>query len=94
MSGLYETGYFTSGATLLIDQSIKHMLTKLRPQILNLIEVFGHTDNTLMSAVGNSYGDIYDTHLEWAKTSRLNDDKGTIPDGYMEYVMPILQGKM
>jgi len=47
-----------------------------------------------MSAIGNSYGDIYETHLEWAKTSRFNNDKGSIPDGYMEYIMPILQGKL
>ena len=43
-----------------------------------------------MSAIGNSYGDIYSTHLEWAKTSRLNDNKGSIQDGFMEYIMPIL----
>ena len=90
MSNLFESGYFESGATLLINQSIKHMLTELKPQALNLIEVFGHTDNVLMSAIGNSYGDIYDMHLEWAKTSRLNHTKGNIPDGYMKYVMPIL----
>jgi hypothetical protein len=47
-----------------------------------------------MSAIGNSYGDIYETHLEWAKNSRLNDNKGSIPDGYMENIMPILQGKL
>jgi hypothetical protein len=52
------------------------------------------TDNMLMSAIGNSYGDIYETHLEWAKTSRLNDDKGSIPLGFKEYIMPILQGKL
>jgi hypothetical protein len=28
-----------------------------------------------MSAIGNSYGDIYTTHLEWAADSRLNDEK-------------------
>ena len=94
LSGLYECGYFQPGATDLIDKGIKHMLSKLRPQILNLIEVFPFTDNVLMSAVGNSYGDIYETHLEWAQTSRLNDDRGSIPEGYMKYVMPILQGKL
>ena len=94
LSNLYECGYLKSGATALIDGSIKHMLDKIRPQALNLCEVWGFTDNLLMSAIGNSYGDIYETHLEWAKSSRLNDDKGSIPDGYMEYVMPILQGKL
>ena len=70
------------------------MLNKIRPQVLNLIEVFPFSDNVLMSAIGNSYGDIYETHLEWAKDSRLNHTKGNIPDGYIEYIMPILQGKL
>lgn len=94
MGGLYECGYFTQGAELLVSDSIKLLLTRLRPQILNIIESFGFTDNYLMSAIGNSYGDIYETHLEWAKTSRLNDNKGSIADGFMEFMMPILQGKL
>lgn len=50
----------------------------------------------LNSAIGNSYGDIYETHLRWAKNSRLNKTKAgdAIPDGYIEYVMPILKGKL
>ena len=53
-------------------------------------------DFELWSAVGNSYGDIYETHLEWAKDSRLNKTKlgDAIPDGYMEYMMPLLKGKL
>ena len=53
-------------------------------------------DELLSSAIGNSYGDIYETHLEWAKNSRLNQTKlgDAIPDGYMETIMPILKGKM
>ena len=94
LSGLYECGYLSSGSSLLIEQSVKRMLSELRPQILNLIEAFNYSDNILMSAVGNSYGDIYETHLAWAKSSRLNDNKGSIPDGYEEYLKPILQGKM
>jgi len=60
-----------------------------------MVEGYGFRDSVLVSAVGNSYGDIYTTHLEWAANSKLNDEKnGSIPDGYMEYIMPILQGKL
>ena len=50
----------------------------------------------LQSAIGNSFGDIYETHLKWAKESRLNTTKlgDAIPDGYMEYIMPILKAKL
>ena len=86
----YESGYLPKGAQTLINEAYKILLVKIRPQIIPLVETFGIPDSVLVSAVGNSYGDIYETHLEWAKTSRLNDDKGSIPDGYMEYIMPIL----
>ena len=68
----------------------------IRPQAVSIIESIGMHDQYLNSAIGNSYGDIYETHLEWAKTSRLNQTKAgdAIPDGYIEYMMPILKGKM
>ena len=77
-----------------MNEATKILLTKLRPQLIPIVEGFGFKDTVLNSAIGNSYGDIYETHLEWAKTSRLNDDKGSIPDGFMEYIMPILKGKL
>jgi hypothetical protein len=70
------------------------MLTRIRPQFIPLCELYPSTDNALMSAIGNSYGDIYETHLEWAQNSRLNQRKGAIQDGFMEHMMPILKGKL
>ena len=52
------------------------------------------SDEILCSAIGNSYGDIYNTHLEWAKNSRMNKNEDAIPDGFKEYMMPILKAKM
>ena len=74
------------------------LLTSLRPQIINIIESLypAEHDNYLLSAVGNHYGDIYETHLKWAKESRLNHTKlgDAIPEGYLEYIQPILKGKL
>ena len=69
---------------------------RIRPQALNIAEALDIKDEPLQSAIGNSYGDIYETHLEWAKNSRLNKTKqgDAIPDGYLEYMMPILKAKM
>jgi hypothetical protein len=87
----YESGYFKQGEMALINQAFKHLLKLLRPQMVPLVEGYRLRDSVLMSAVGNSYGDIYTTHLEWAQSSKLNDEKnGSIPDGFMEYIMPIL----
>ena len=42
----------------------------------------------------HSYGDIYETQLEWAKGSKLNKTQDAIPTGHKEYMLPILQGKL
>ena len=64
--------------------------------MLNIVESFGSDDTYMHSAIGNYYGDIYETHLARAKNSKLNHTKAgdAIPDGYMEYMHPILQGKL
>lgn len=41
-------------------EGVKVLLKKIRPQMLNLIEAIGWSDNVLVSAIGNSYGDIYE----------------------------------
>jgi len=54
------------------------------------------SDETLMSAIGNKYGDIYETHLKWAVDSRMNESRhgDAIPDGYLEYMLPLRHQKM
>ena len=68
--------------------------TEMRPLVVGILESAEVSDTLLQSAIGNSYGDIYETHLEWAKDSRLNKTKDAIPNGFMEYMMPVLKGKM
>jgi len=67
---------------------MKLVHSELRPQIVNIIESLPEYDGYLLSAIGNRYGDIYETHLEWAKNSRLNHTKAgdAIPDGFLETI--------
>lgn len=80
----------------MILDAIKKVNLILRPKVLQILESFDLPDHYLLSAIGNSYGDIYEKHLELAKDSRLNHTKSgdAIPDGYMEHIMPILKAKM
>ena len=97
----YECGYFTKlpdgqkFSSLILD-AIKILNARIRPYAISLIESLEITDNSLLSAIGNSYGDIYEKHLELAKGSRMNTTKAgdAIPDGYIENIMPILKAKM
>jgi hypothetical protein len=75
---------------------MKLLNARLRPQVISIVECFDYHDDFCQSAVGNSYGDIYETHLRWAKDSRLNHTKAgdAIPDGFHEYMMPILKAKL
>lgn len=90
----YEVGYFGANASQMLSESTKMCLKSLRPQIINLVESIKLPDSLLVSAIGNSYGDIYETHLKWAKENKCNQGKGAIPMGFMENIMPILKGKL
>ena len=95
--GLFECGYFQAGTRYseMILEAIKEVNRQLRPRILSIIEIYTMSDTTLQTAIGNSYGDIYETHLDWAKNSRMNtQNEDSIPDGFMDYMMPILKAKM
>ena len=87
----YDSGYFKKGDLILVDEATKNILKKLRPYAIPLIELHNIPDNLNISSIGNSYGDIYETQLEWAQNSRMNDPKnGSIPKGFNEYLLPIL----
>ena len=50
-------------------ESMKSALNQLRPHMVPLAELdtTSELDLTYLSAIGNEYGDIYETQLEWAK---------------------------
>lgn len=57
---LYETRFFPLGTARLILDAQKQLMVQLRPQMISLVEAFGYPDSILVSAIGNSYGDIYE----------------------------------
>jgi hypothetical protein len=67
ISVCYESGFFAGAPfSTFIDEAVKHVLKELRPYVISLIECYTIADEVLVSAIGNSYGDIYETHLRWA----------------------------
>ena len=60
-STLYEAGYFGPGTASILMEATKKLLVELRPQMIPLIEAWEFPDEVLVSAIGNSYGDIYET---------------------------------
>jgi acyl-CoA oxidase len=88
---LFDCGYFVPGANAAIFDGIKTLTASLRPQYISLVEGFDIPDCTLNSAIGNKYGDIYETYINLAVNSRLN--QRPVPKG-MEHMLPILTGKL
>ena len=64
----YETGFFGVGSNELLTKSMKQVLKELRPQMVPLTELKTNPemDMSYLSAIGNEYGDIYETQLDWA----------------------------
>lgn len=60
--------------------------------MVSLIETYKIPDQELISAIGNSYGDIYETQYKWATGSKLN--KHEVALGFEENILPILKGKL
>ena len=76
----YENGFFAPGTQGILLEASKRLMKDLRPQMVPLIEAWEFPDEVLISAIGNSYGDIYETQMEWARNSRLN--KTPVPKGF------------
>ena len=88
----YDAGYFEKGTQVLMGEAIKILLTRIRPQVIPLVELWGYHDTELVSAIGNSYGDIYETQLDWAKNSKYN--KEDVPPMFETMIKPFMMGKL
>jgi hypothetical protein len=58
---LFSSGYFSKGTHNMPNQAMDLLIKDLRPQLIPLAEIQMFPDEVLPSAIGNSYGDIYET---------------------------------
>lgn len=56
--------------------------------MIPIVESFQLLDDVVDSAIGNKYGDIYDTQLKLAKSSNLN--KTEVPHYYETLMKPVM----
>jgi len=75
-----------------LTEALNLAYAKIRPLMVPLVEGIGIQDEENLSAIGNKFGDIYETQFEWAKNSRLNKDP--VIKGFKENIQPILHGKL
>ena len=89
---LFACGYFAPEAHSLMREALDQVVTKIRPQMVSLAEGYMIPDEGVPSSIGNAYGDIYETQLEWAQKSRMQklDAKDGRPAYFEELIKPFL----
>ena len=89
---LFASGFFAPEAHALLREGLDVTIKKLRPQLVPLAEGFLAPDGLMPSSIGNTYGDIYETQLEWAQNSRMQqiDAKDGRPPYFEELIKPFL----
>ena len=89
---LYSAGFLGQGCHAYFFPAMDTLAQELRPQMIPLVEALGFPDELICSAIGNSYGDIYETQLEWAKNSKYN--KEDVPPMFETMIKPFMMGKL
>ncbi|PRQ44619.1 putative acyl-CoA oxidase [Rosa chinensis] len=78
-------------ASLASDQ-LRSLYSKLRPNVIALVDAFNYTDHFLGSVLGRYDGNVYPKLYEEACKDPLNDS--IVPDGYHEYIQPVLKQQL
>ena len=58
---LFDTEFFAQGARIMIEKALNKVISEVRPYVIPLAVCKMLPDFVLPSAIGNSYGDIYET---------------------------------
>ena len=69
---LLAIGYFDRKQLGLLRETYHGALREVRPHALHLVEFCPYLEDSIVSTIGNKYGDIHEAVLETAKFSKLN----------------------
>ncbi|PPR83977.1 hypothetical protein GOBAR_AA36742 [Gossypium barbadense] len=83
------TSCITPKQGALANEQLRLLYSQVRPNAITLVDAFNYTDHYLGSVLGCYNGNVYQRLYEEAWKDPLNDT--VVPDGYLEYVWPILK---
>ncbi|KAK1261343.1 Peroxisomal acyl-coenzyme A oxidase 1 [Acorus gramineus] len=84
-----STGCINPKQASLANEQLRSLYAQVRPNAVALVDSFNYTDYYLNSALGRYDGNVYPTLYEAAWKDPLNDS--VVPDGYHEYIRPLLK---
>ncbi|KAI7744228.1 hypothetical protein M8C21_006700 [Ambrosia artemisiifolia] len=83
--------YLTPKQASLANDQLRTLYSKVRPNVVALVDSFNYTDHYLGSILGCYDGNVYPKLYEFAWKDPLNESD--VIDGFHEYVQPILKQK-
>ncbi|MBA0859224.1 hypothetical protein Goshw_004587 [Gossypium schwendimanii] len=83
------SGCITPKQSALANEQLRLLYSQVRPNAIALVDAFNYTDHYLGSVLGRYDGNVYPKLYEEAWKDPLNET--VIPDGYHEYIRPILK---
>ncbi|KAF3324707.1 peroxisomal acyl-coenzyme A oxidase 1-like isoform X1 [Carex littledalei] len=86
------TGSITPKQGALVSEQLRSLYSKLRPNVVTLVDAFNYTDHYLGSVLGRYDGNVYPALYEQAWKDPLNES--AVPEGYAEYIRPVLKQQL
>ncbi|CAI9775566.1 unnamed protein product [Fraxinus pennsylvanica] len=86
------TSCITPKQASLVNDQLRSLYSQVRPNAIALVDAFNYTDHYLGSILGRYDGNVYPKLYEAAWKDPLNESD--IPDGYHEYIRPLLKQKL
>ncbi|KAF9603286.1 hypothetical protein IFM89_034635 [Coptis chinensis] len=87
-----STGSITPRQASLVNDQLRSLYPQVRRNAIALVDAFNYTDHYLGSVLGRYDGNVYPNLYNEAWKDPLNDS--VVPDGYREYIYPMLKQKL
>ncbi|KAL1316042.1 peroxisomal acyl-coenzyme A oxidase 1 [Arachis duranensis] len=87
-----SAGCITPKQGSLANEQLRSLYSQVRPNAIALVDAFNYTDHYLGSVLGRYDGNVYPKLYEEAWKDPLNES--IVPDGFHEYVQPILKQQL
>ncbi|KAK4844050.1 hypothetical protein QYF36_015791 [Acer negundo] len=87
-----STGCITPKQGSFASEQLRSLYSQVRPNAIALVDAFNYTDHYLGSVLGRFDGNVYPKLYEEAWKDPLNDT--VVPDGYHEYIRPLLKQQL
>jgi len=96
--GFFEDRYISLSQVGEIRSQVDILLSGLAPEAIALTDAWNFSDASLLSAIGQKDGNVYETLLSWTRQIPINQANGKMDGvdslGFQNYIRPILRSNL